>query len=35
MGRKQDALAMFDKALRIDPGYAPAADARRKLAPAS
>jgi tetratricopeptide (TPR) repeat protein len=35
MGRKQEALALFDKALRVDPGYAPAADARRKLAAAS
>jgi tetratricopeptide (TPR) repeat protein len=32
MGRKRDALAMFDKALRLEPGYAPAAEARSKLA---
>jgi tetratricopeptide (TPR) repeat protein len=32
MGRKDDAAAMFDKALRLAPNYAPAAEAKKRLA---
>ena len=32
MGRKQDAVVAFDKALKLAPGYQPAHDARRTLA---
>ena len=32
MGRKRDAATLFDKALKLAPNYAPAQEARRKLA---
>jgi hypothetical protein len=33
MGKRQEAMSTFDSALRLDPNYAPALDARSKLNP--